>query len=122
MWWYACSTAPWMIFGPVMMSLFMLACLAIMFLFMRHHSQPAGIGGLPSASMDQSGIRLGRWRTVASMANTIPSAAFEEYRLQALDRLEQEQQEFKSFLDQLRLAKDKAEFDRFISERQSKST
>lgn len=43
--------------------------------------------------------------------------AFDEYRAETLRRLEEEQQEFASFLDRLRFAKDKAEFDAFMAER-----
>ena len=43
--------------------------------------------------------------------------AFDEYRAETLRRLEEEQREFKEFLDRLRHAKDKAEFDQFIAER-----
>jgi len=43
--------------------------------------------------------------------------AFDEYRDETLRRLEEEQREFKAFLDRLRHAKDKAEFDEFMSER-----
>ncbi len=43
--------------------------------------------------------------------------AFDEYRAETLRRLEDEQREFIEFLDRLRHAKDKAEFDEFMSER-----
>lgn len=43
--------------------------------------------------------------------------AFDEYRDETLRRLEEEQREFRSFLDRLRHAKDKAEFDQFMAER-----
>ena len=43
--------------------------------------------------------------------------AFDEYRTETLRRLEEEQREFKEFLDRLRHAKDKAEFDQFMAER-----
>jgi len=43
--------------------------------------------------------------------------AFDEYRTETLRRLEEEQREFKEFLDRLRHAKDKAEFDEFMAER-----
>jgi hypothetical protein len=45
------------------------------------------------------------------------NVAFDEYRAETLRRLEDEQREFKDFLDRLRHAKDKAEFDQFMSER-----
>src|SRR5215831_13255839 len=43
--------------------------------------------------------------------------AFDEYRAETLRRLEEEQREFKEFLDRLRHAKDKAEFDQFMAGR-----
>lgn len=46
--------------------------------------------------------------------------AFDEYREQTLDRLEDEQQEFQDFLKQLRSAKDRAEFDQFMANRRSR--
>ena len=43
--------------------------------------------------------------------------AFDEYREEALRKLEDEQREFLEFLDRLRHAKDKAEFDEFMAQR-----
>ena len=43
--------------------------------------------------------------------------AFDEYRAETLRRLEEEQTEFHDFLDRLRHAKDKAEFDQFMADR-----
>jgi hypothetical protein len=43
--------------------------------------------------------------------------AFDEYRMETLKRLEEEEREFRSFLDRLRRAKDKAEFDQFMADR-----
>ena len=42
--------------------------------------------------------------------------AFDEYRAETLKRLEEEQKEFRDFLDRLRFAKDKTEFDQFMAE------
>lgn len=42
--------------------------------------------------------------------------AFDEYRAETLRRLEDEQKEFAAYLERLRFAKDKAEFDQFMSE------
>jgi hypothetical protein len=47
--------------------------------------------------------------------------AFDDYRAEALRRLEEEQREFTAFLDRLRFAKDKAEFDAFMAERRRSS-
>jgi Protein of unknown function (DUF2852) len=46
--------------------------------------------------------------------------AFDEYREETLRRLEEEQREFAAFLDRLRVAKDKAEFDQFMTERRQR--
>ena len=43
--------------------------------------------------------------------------AFDEYRAETLRRLEDEQRDFFEFLNRLRHAKDKAEFDQFMNER-----
>lgn len=47
------------------------------------------------------------------------NSAFDEYRAETLKRLEQEQQEFLSFLERLRFAKDKSEFDAFLADRRA---
>jgi hypothetical protein len=51
---------------------------------------------------------------------TAPSGnrAFDEYRAETLRRLEDEQKEFVEYLERLRQARDKAEFDQFMAERQ----
>ena len=46
--------------------------------------------------------------------------AFDEYRTETLRRLEEEQREFREFLERLRHAKDKAEFDQFMAERRNR--
>ena len=46
--------------------------------------------------------------------------AFDEYRADTLRRLEEEQREFQDFLVRLRMAKDKSEFDQFMSERRNR--
>jgi hypothetical protein len=46
--------------------------------------------------------------------------AFDDYRSETLKRLEDEQREFKDFLDRLRFAKDRSEFDQFMAERRER--
>ena len=46
--------------------------------------------------------------------------AFDEYRTETMRRLEDEQREFHEFLDRLRMAKDKSEFDQFMAERRDR--
>lgn len=45
------------------------------------------------------------------------NTAFDSYKTDTLRRLEEEQTKFETFLERLREAKDKAEFDQFMNER-----
>lgn len=64
--------------------------------------------------MDKMAERFGHWsRNAPSSGNR----AFDEYRAETLKRLEDEQRDFKDFLERLRHAKDKAEFDQFMEDR-----
>ena len=63
----------------------------------------SGVGGAPWSHYPPSGNR-----------------AFDEYRSETLRRLEDEQREFRDFLDRLRTAKDKAEFDQFMADRRNR--
>ncbi len=58
----------------------------------------------------------GPWGYTPSSGNR----AFDEYRADTLRRLEEEQREFREFLDRLRFAKDKTEFDQFMAERRNR--
>ena len=46
--------------------------------------------------------------------------AFDDYRAETLKRLEDEQREFKEFLERLRFAKDRSEFDQFMAARRER--
>ncbi|MEQ9693515.1 DUF2852 domain-containing protein [Shimia sp. SDUM112013] len=50
------------------------------------------------------------------------NSAFDAYREDTLRRLEEEQRSFEDFLERLREAKDKAEFDQFMDERARKAS
>jgi hypothetical protein len=69
------------------------------------------------AKMERYGERYGHggWAGPSS-----GNRAFDEYRSETLQRLEEEQREFREFLQRLRLAKDKAEFDQFMAERRQR--
>ena len=60
------------------------------------------------------------WGNGWSGAPTSGNRAFDEYRSETLKRLEDEQREFKDFLERLRFAKDKTEFDAFMAERRNR--
>ena len=49
------------------------------------------------------------------------NSAFDAYRDETLRRLEEEQQNFEAFLERLRAARDKAEFDQYMEERARKA-
>ncbi len=70
------------------------------------------------AKMDWMRSRMagGPWHQAPSSGNR----AFDEYRAETLRRLEDEQREFKDFLERLRFAKDKTEFDAFMAERRNR--
>jgi Protein of unknown function (DUF2852) len=59
-------------------------------------------------------------QTAQPQTATSGNHAFDEYRAATLSRLEEEQKEFGSFLERLRFAKDKAEFDQFMAERRDR--
>ncbi len=59
-------------------------------------------------------------RTVMSTRST-GNAAFDAYKADTLRRLEEEQSSFEAFLERLREAKDKAEFDQFMDDRAKRS-
>src|SRR5262245_5144579 len=61
-----------------------------------------------------------RWCGGRHGAQSSGNHAFDEYRAETLRRLEEEQRDFRDFLDRLRHAKDKAEFDQFMAERRNR--
>jgi uncharacterized protein DUF2852 len=122
MWWIAdCPTAA-VFLVPVVMILFMVLCMFLMARMHRRHAQP---GQMSHAGMGCCGVGLGLWSTQAQdspQGSTAPrptSTAFEDYRADTLRRLEHEEGEFHQFLDRLRLAKDKSEFDQFMTDRRA---
>jgi hypothetical protein len=76
------------------------------------------------------GFSFGRWNELADRApgmrswseepQTSGNRAFDEYRIETLRRLAEEQRQFQEFLARLRMAKDKAEFDQFMADRHTR--
>ncbi|WP_205388946.1 DUF2852 domain-containing protein [Sulfitobacter sp. JL08] len=60
-------------------------------------------------------------RTARTAMSTTGNSAFDAYKADTLRRLEEEQMNFESFLERLREAKDKSEFDQFMDERARKA-
>jgi len=69
------------------------------------------------AKMDRMHEKASRWSGRHHQLRTSGNRAFDDYREETLRRLEDEQREFFDFLERLRHAKDKQEFDQFMSER-----
>ena len=61
--------------------------------------------------------RKAAWTAMRPSGNT----AFDAYKAETLQRLMDEQEQFEAFLDRLRAAKDKAQFDEFMDERAEKA-
>lgn len=61
-----------------------------------------------------------RWNHAAHAFKSSGNTAFDAYKAETLRRLEEEQAAFESFLQRLREAKDKTEFDQFMDERARK--
>ncbi|MEX0286935.1 MAG: DUF2852 domain-containing protein [Paracoccaceae bacterium] len=61
--------------------------------------------------------RRSSWKHGMSAMRPTGNTAFDNYKADTLRRLEDEQQEFERFLERLREAKDKSEFDQFMDER-----
>lgn len=74
----------------------------------RHHGFQAFLHILGSRCCDR--------RSSTSSGNTV----FDEYRDETLRRLEEDQREFAEFLDRLRRARDRTEFDQFMAERKQR--
>jgi hypothetical protein len=91
----------------------------------RHRPQFAGHVGAWDAGRSRWESRMadrpvrsrgpGNWRAQSSSDHR----AFDEYRSETLRRLEDEEREFKEFLERLRAAKDRAELDQFLNERRA---
>lgn len=69
---------------------------------------------------DQRHARFGDGFGGPSFARPTGNAAFDAYRDETLKRLEDEHRDFVDFLQKLREAKDKAEFDQFMQGRDAK--
>ncbi len=65
--------------------------------------------------------RLAHHRAPRGLRGGTGNSAFDAYRNETLRRLEDEQQSFEAFLDRLRAARDKAEFDQFMEDREKRA-
>jgi hypothetical protein len=89
-------------------------------------SRRGGGGGDWRSGMERMQQRAAQWcgprapgmpgQRMSPGAGGSGNRAFDEYREETLRRLEEEERQFKEYLDRLRHAKDKAEFDQFMAE------
>jgi hypothetical protein len=63
-----------------------------------------------------------RWFSGMRQPRSSGNWAFDEYRADTLRRLEEEERGFRDFLERLRRAKDKEEFDQFLAERRGQAS
>ena len=84
---------------------------------------PAGLAVLAylawTGRLRSMAARPGQWFNLRAGAGQPGSGnqAFDDYRSETLRRLEEEKREFADYLERLRRARDKAEFDGFMADR-----
>lgn len=111
---------------PAWISLTVLAFLAAWPLGLAVLAYLAGSGRLQAWRAELPGTwsnlrASGPGRAWQSWGMSSGNRAFDDYRAETLRRLEEEQREFQAYLDRLRQARDKAEFDQFMAERRARS-
>lgn len=109
--WIAATVFAFIVFWPIG-----LALLAYLFWSGRMGCSSMGGRGRWHRNGEGNG-RSGPWFGGRRRAASSGNLAFDEYREETLRRLEEEQKGFMDFLDNLRRAKDKAEFDQYMAER-----
>jgi hypothetical protein len=116
---------PWVVLGAVMgiaafgahgIGAILLLLFGGAFLLKRMYRWQAAANGQPVTWPSCGGSWGRRWERRDSMRRS-GNSAFDDYRQEMIQRLEQDHMEFQSFLERLRRAKDKAEFDQFMAER-----
>ena len=111
--WIAVTVLAFIVFWP----------LGLAMLFYLYWSGRMGCwsNGGPGRWHNRKGRRRNQDCLAGRHAQSSGNSAFDEYREDTLRRLEEAQQEFRDFLERLRHAKDKAEFDEFMAERKRRA-
>ena len=89
-------------------------------MFCSRHARWGAWNSPDGRSEGREEFRAWRSRSGWSRRNGSGNVAFDEYREETLRKLDEEQREFRDFLDRLRAAKDRAEFDDFMAERRNR--
>jgi hypothetical protein len=124
--WIALVVLSFIVFWPVGLALLIyLKWSGRMFGFRGCHNGPWGHWSSPEGRDTRRAAR-DEWRAFKRNARSARrsgwnqgsgNVAFDEYRVETLRKLDEEQREFHDYLDRLRSAKDRAEFDQFMRER-----
>ena len=123
--WIAATVLAFILWWPIGLAMLVFGCAARKMLRRAWYGYGGWSGGAPGQwynTMHQ-GCGWGGWsrgrRGARWGGGNGPSGnqAFDDYRAETLRRLEEEQKEFSAFLERLRFARDKSEFDQFMAER-----
>ena len=115
--WIAVMVLGFIVFWPIGLAVLVYLIWSGRMASWRHEN--AGRWHGPGDRMERERARGCWWSHHHYQRRSSGNRAFDEYREDTLRRLEEEQKEFFEFLERLRHAKDKAEFDQFMAERQN---
>ena len=116
--WIALVVVSFIVFWPVGLALLIYLKWSGRMFCSRHgrYGHWSGPDGHDARDEFRAWRRRHRWSRHGASGNV----AFDEYREETLRKLDEEQREFRDFLDRLRAAKDRAEFDQFMNERRNR--
>ncbi len=116
--WIALVVVSFIVFWPIGLALLIYLKWSGRMFCSRHgrYGHWSGPDGREAREEFRAWRRRHRWGRYDASGNV----AFDEYREETLRKLDEEQREFRDFLDRLRAAKDRAEFDQFMNERRNR--
>jgi len=116
--WIALVVVSFIVFWPIGLALLIYLKWSGRMFCSRHgrYGHWSGPDGREAREEFRAWRRRHRWGRYDASGNV----AFDEYREETLRKLDEEQREFRDFLDRLRAAKDRAEFDQFMNDRRNR--
>jgi len=116
--WIALVVVSFIVFWPIGLALLIYLKWSGRMFCSRHgrYGHWSGPDGREAREEFRAWRRRHRWGRYDASGNV----AFDEYREETLHKLDEEQREFRDFLDRLSAAKDRAEFDQFMNERRNR--
>lgn len=115
--WVAATLAGFLLFWPVGLAVLAYLAWTGRLQSMRDSGREWARGPGQWRNLRQDAKRWGGRRPAATASG---NEAFDNYREETLRRLEEEQKEFVDYLERLRRARDKAEFDQFMADRRGR--